>query len=155
MLEDQIRQLKDEEAVRILEAVAGAKLNVDEGAYQTELSPELGRALREEFALGPEEAKPTDEGDLAREALIVLAEDPKERPALESFLRDPSAAPTRMAVLELAGGTAVLVAALVVLQTHVKIRRDAKGNLSWSIEKKPTEVPLLKPLVARLTALLG
>lgn len=35
MLNDQIRQLKDDEAIRILEAVAGAKLNLDEQRYQT------------------------------------------------------------------------------------------------------------------------
>lgn len=87
--------------------------------------------------------------------MIVLAEDEAERPALEAFLRNPSAAPSRMVLLEAAGMTAIIIAALIALQTRVTIRRDPKGNLSWTIDKKPTEVPLLKPLVAKLTALLG
>ncbi len=46
--------------------------------------------------------------------------------------------------------TAVVTAALVVLQTHVRIERDKKGKLSVLIEKKPTKDKLLKPLVQKI-----
>jgi hypothetical protein len=153
MLDDQIRRLDDDAAVRILEAVAGARLHADEGAYQTEVTPKLERALREEFAVGPGDLGATSRGDVAREALLVLAADPHQRPALEAFVRDPSAAPESMALLEAAGATALMVAALIALQTRVTIKRDAKGTTSWTIEKKPTDLALLKPLVEKLLSL--
>jgi hypothetical protein len=155
MLEDQIRLLDDAVAVRILEAVAGAKRNADEGAYLTDLTPDLKQALRDEFALGPSDPVPTGEGDVAREALIVLAEDPQDRPALEAFVQNPSAIPRRMVLMETAGATALVVAALIALQTRVTIRRDKQGTLTWPIDKKPTEPALLKPLVAKLVSLMG
>ena len=43
-----------------------------------------------------------------------------------------------------------VTAALIALQTHVKIERDAKGKLAWKVEKKPTTVALLRPLVEKL-----
>jgi hypothetical protein len=155
MLDDPIRRLDDDAAVRILEAVSGARWHADEGTYQTELTPELSRALREAFAVGPGDLPASGRGDVAREALLVLAADPHQRPALEAFVRDPSAAPESMALLEAAGSTALIVAALIALQTRVVIKRDAKGQTSWTIEKKPTDLPLLKPLVAKLLSLIG
>ena len=154
MLDDQICRLDDDAAVRILEAVAGARLHADEGAYQTELTPELSRALREEFAVGPGDPRATGRGDLAREALLVLAADPQQRPALEAFVRNPSAVPESMFLLESAGGTiALLIAALIALQTRVTIKSDPKGTMSWTIEKEPTDLSLLKPLVEKLLSL--
>jgi hypothetical protein len=153
MLDDQIRRLDDDAAVRILEAVAGARPYADEGAYQTELTPELSRALRDEFAEGPGDLDAAGRGDVAREALLVLAADPQQRLALEAFVRDPSAAPESMALLESAGATALVVAALIALQTRVTIKRDVKGATSWTIEKKPADLALLKPLVQKLISL--
>ncbi|HEX8200760.1 MAG TPA: hypothetical protein VF590_09750 [Isosphaeraceae bacterium] len=153
MLDDQIRRLDDDAAVRILEAVAGARLHADEGAYQTKVTPELGRALREAFAVGPGDLDTAGRGDVARAALLVLAADPHQRPALDAFVRDPSAAPASLAFLEAAGATALIVAALVALQTRVTIRRDAKGTTTWTIDKKPTDLALLKPLVEKLLSL--
>ena len=154
MLEDQIRRLDDDAAVRILEAVAGARLHAEEGAFQTELTPELSRALREEFAVGPGDPGASGRGDVARAGLLILAADPEQRPALDAFVRDPSAATQPMALLEAAGATALIVAALVALQTRVKIRRDKAGTLDWTIEKKPTDLSLLKPLVEKLLTLI-
>ena len=115
MLEDQIRRLDDDAAVRILEAVAGARLHAEEGAFQTELTPGLSRALREEFAVGTGDAGASGRGDVARAGLLVLAADPEQRPALDAFVRNPSAATQPMALLEAAGATALIVAALVAL----------------------------------------
>ncbi len=154
MLEDQIRRLDDDTAVRILETAAGARWHAEVEAYQTELTPELAQALRDAFVVASEESATAGRGDLAREALVVLAADPQQRPALEAFVQNPSATPTRMALLEFAGATAVITAALIALQTRAKIQRDKQGNLTWSIEVKPTDLSVLKPLVEKLLSLI-
>jgi hypothetical protein len=154
MLDDQIRRLDDDVAVRILEVMAGARRHADERAYQTELTPELARALREEFSVGPGDLAASGQGDVAREALLVLAADPQQRPALEAFVSDPAAAPESMALLEAAGAAALIVSALIALQTRVRIKGNAKGPTSWAIEKDPTDLSLLKPLVEKLLSLM-
>jgi hypothetical protein len=155
MLDDQIRRLDGGTAVRILEAVAGAKLHADEGAYQTELTPELAAALRDGFGVGPGDLGAGGRGDVAREALLVLAADPGQRPAIEAFMSNPGAAPESLSLVGAVGVAALIVAALVALQTRVVIKHDPKGGTSWTIEKKPTDLALLKPLVAKLLTLLG
>jgi len=47
---------------------------------------------------------------------------------------------------------AIVVAALVALQTHVRFERDKDGRWSIKIEKKSTSDALLKPLVQKLLA---
>lgn len=49
---------------------------------------------------------------------------------------------------------AQVTAALVALQTHVKIERDAKGRITFLMEKKPTKDTLLKPLVKKILSFL-
>ena len=49
-----------------------------------------------------------------------------------------------------AGTVALIAAALVVLQTHVLFERDKDGKIRIKIEKKPTQVSLLKDLVQKL-----
>lgn len=140
-IQDRIASLDDATARRLLATFARAQATPAE----TALTPELSQALRE-FAPGPEAAAVSaSEGDLARAALLLLADDPQQQPMLAALIDGP--APTKFGVLET---VAIISAVLVVLQTHVKFERDKEGRWSVKIEKKPTDNSLLKPLVQKL-----
>lgn len=140
-IQDRIASLDDATARRVLATFARAQATPAE----TALTPELRQALQE-FATGPETAAVSaSEGDLARAALLLLADDPQQQPMLTALIEGP--APTRFGVLET---VAIVSAVLVVLQTHVKFERDKAGRWSVKIEKKPTDNSLLKPLVQKL-----
>lgn len=140
-IQDRIASLDNATTRRVLAAFARAQASPAE----TTLTPELRQALRE-FASGPEAAAvPASEGDLARAALLLLADDPQQQPILAALIEGP--APTKFGVLETA---AVVTAVLLVLQTHVKFERDKDGRWTLKIEKKPTDNSLLKLLVQKL-----
>jgi len=141
-LTDRLQSLDDATARRVLTTFARAQSPQPE----TQLTPALAQALRE-FA--PEPAVgPVTEGDIARTALRLLADDPHHQPILTALINGP--APQKMAVLETAG---VIVAVLIALQTHLKFERDKDGRYSFKIEKKPTDTGLLKTLIQGLLKL--
>ena len=140
-VKDLIQSLDDATARRVLDSIARAQT----ASAATTLTPELRQALRE-FAISPETAAVSaSEGDLARAALLLLADDPQQQPILAALIEGP--APTKFGVLETA---AVVTAVLLVLQTHVKFERDKDGRWTLKIEKKPTDNSLLKLLVQKL-----
>ena len=119
LIQDRIASLDDATAHRVLATFARAQANPAEAT----LTPELRQALRE-FATGPEVAAvPAGDGDLARAALLLLADDPQQQPILTALIEGP--APTKFGVLET---TAVVTAVLLVLQTHVRFERDKDGR---------------------------
>lgn len=142
LLTDRLQSLDDASACRVLTTFARAQSPQPE----TQLTPALAQALRE-FAPEPA-AGPVTEGDIARTALRLLADDPSHQPILTALINGP--APQKMAVLETAG---VIVAVLIALQTHVKFERDKDGRTSFKIEKKPTDASLLKTLIQGLLKL--
>ena len=90
-------------------------------------------------------AASVSEGDLARQALLLLADDPQNREALAALIAGP---PPES--FEVVGTVALVAAMLVVLQTHVLFERDKDGKIHIKIEKKPTRDSLLKDLVQKL-----
>jgi hypothetical protein len=143
----QIASLDDAAALRLLSAVARPRLRA--GDVETALTPEIGEALRDAFGASAG-ARPT-EGDLAREALLVLAADPAMEAPLTALLDGPQAESFDAGVLEAVG---LLVGALVVLQTHVRFERTPAGKWKVLIDKPTTSTKLLQPLVEKLLALL-
>lgn len=147
-MRDLIFALDDATAVRVLTSFVKARLR--EGSREVEWVPEVRDELVRAFGVTSARNSTPSEGDLARQALTVLAEDPQYREALRAQLKNPS--PERFVVVE---SVAVVTAALVVLQTHVKFERGKDGRISLKVEKKPTSDSLLKPLVQQLLAFLG
>jgi hypothetical protein len=133
-----IQALSDADAQRILTTFAR---NQPEYSDST-LSPELTTALRHEPDLT---AAAASIGDLARAALLLLADDPQHRPIIDAMTSQPPA--QRFGLVETA---AVIGAALFVLGTHIKIERNAQGGWTVKVEKKPTDPKLLKSLMERL-----
>ncbi len=145
-MDEMIRGLDDSQAVRVLTTFARARLRA-EGVEETEWTPELDRALREDFPAEADagRAASVSEGDLARQALLLLADDPQNRESLTALIAGP-----RPDKYEVVGTVALVTAMLVVLQTHVLFERDRDGKIHIKIETKPTRDSLLKDLVQKL-----
>ena len=147
-MDDMIRGLDDSQAVRVLTTFARVRLRAG-GVAETEWTPELDRALRQDFPAEADagRAASVSEGDLARQALLLLADDPQNRDALAALIEGP---PPESYEVVTAGTVALVAAMLVVLQTHVLFERDRDGKIHIKIEKKPTRDSLLKDLVQKL-----
>lgn len=84
---DRIGALNDIDATRIL-AIA-ARPHMRATSVETSLSPELAAALGQASGDAPQGAAPSD-GDIARAALLVLADDPSTAPAITALLDGPT-----------------------------------------------------------------
>jgi hypothetical protein len=142
-MDDLILSLSDEKAEAVLAAMMQPLARG--GEYETGLTPGLGRALGEAFGVGPGEGKPASEGDVARQALLVLAQDPAKHQALAALIEGDTPRSFSVGL-----DVAVIAGVLILLQTHVKIEKGKDGKTSWKIEKKPTSDKLLKPLIEKL-----
>jgi hypothetical protein len=143
-IESRIEALDDATAIRIVKRITSAQ--PVPGGERVTLTPDIKEALVSEFQIAePAGAANVSEGELARQALLVLAEDPDAAIGIE-----------RLASTPMEGGQAfdfgigVAVAVLIVLQSHVKFERDPNGKWSLKVEKKPTSDSLVKGLVQKL-----
>jgi hypothetical protein len=139
-MEELVKSLDDVTAIRILGILARRST----GDFQTELTPEIVRVLRNEFDVSPEPGQ-TSKGDLARQALVVLAQNSETR---EAIARLNISTPPQS--FEPVSTVALLAAALIALQTHVRFERDSEGKITLLIEKKETKDSLLKSLAQKL-----
>jgi hypothetical protein len=143
-IQDLIRSLDDKTAKQILGRIAGSQ--PAPGGVRIAWSPEIGKALADEFQIAaPPGGGTISEGDLTRQALLVLAEDPEAAIAIERLATIPG---DSAQVFDF--GIGVAVAVLIVLQTHVKFERNPDGKWSLKVEKKPTSDSLVKGLVQKL-----
>jgi hypothetical protein len=107
---------------------------------------DLRQALASEFDTNP--ATPVSDGELARQALLVLAEDPDTRDAIETM----AAQRQSLQKFDFGASIALTAAVLIVLQTRIRFERGKDGKCSLLVEKKPTSDALLKGLVQKLLA---
>ena len=120
--------------------MASCSVKVWEGMEVQTNAPEIRQALQEEVSYSPLD-EPSAAGELARQALLLLAEDPEIGPNLEQLIEHPS----EKFGFEIE--MAITVAVLIALQTHVRFERKPSGKWKLVIEKKPTQKGLLKALV--------
>ncbi|HRC71587.1 MAG TPA: hypothetical protein PK880_03530 [Candidatus Competibacter sp.] len=140
-IQDRIASLDDATARRVLDSIARAQST----SAETALTPALRQALRD-FATGVEiAAVPASDGDLARAALLLLADDPQRQPILTALIEGP--APAQFGPVK---NAAVVAAALLVLQLYVKFEYDKDGRWSVEIIKTPVDKTLLAPVVEKL-----
>jgi hypothetical protein len=129
--------LADRDALRLLSTLAGPQLRGH--PPNTLPTPALLAALADAFgssttpSASPTLAPPT-QGDLARAALAVAAEDPTTGPALESLLDDHNESLTY--TTRGIPTTLAITAALAILQTEVTFERTATGTWTATIKKK-------------------
>src|ERR1039458_3956584 len=141
---DTIRNLDDLAAQHILEVIARSRAH--SSSEDIPWSSSLRQALVGEFQVQPGTA-PVSEGELARQALLVLAKYPQTRQAIETMAAAAEQSPQKFDFGATIGMTA---AVLFVLQTHVKFERHPDGKWSLQLEKKPTSDALPKGLVQKL-----
>jgi hypothetical protein len=146
MTSNTIESLEDEKAYAILARIAESHMRATD--QPVTLSADVRQALANAFATSAE-LSPVSEGELARQALLVLAEDERMRETIDMMavnLPEPSTQYD-------AGLTVAMTAAvLFALQTHIQLERDKQGHWSVKVEKKPTSEALLKKLVQKLLA---
>jgi hypothetical protein len=129
--------LPDATAIHILKTIAQVRLRP--AAPDPALTPELRAALASAFDAA---AAPVSEGDLARAALDVLAEDPEFAEPIRIMSREEAAPAQRFID---SGSIGIALAAILVLQTRFK----AKWT-HFEIEKKALGDSALKLLIQRL-----
>jgi hypothetical protein len=141
-------ELDDATAQRILSIVARG----GEGSAREILAHrgELRASLAEHFGVAPTVA-PVPPGDLARQALTVLASHPQTGRAIEAVIDEP--APPALTYMDPFGIT-LLVAAIVALQTEVEIRRDGDGRWTFAVKKKGDDTGV-KSLIQKLLSYLS
>jgi len=142
-MRDLIHSLDDASIVRILRFFSSG----DTRGIETELSEELRHALQEEFAIILLPTPPSD-AELARAALLVLAENPRMSERIKTIA---GTAWHGMSGVDSAG---IVVAALVVLQTRVRIERVQNGRWKFLIEKTAIGNPQFKALLEKLISYL-
>jgi hypothetical protein len=139
--------IDDGTAIRLLQTIAEARLRP--GTPDLAPSPDVRAALAAAFGDAP--AAGSSEGDLARAALALLAEDPAYAGPIEIMARQPATGADRYIEPTT---IALTTAALLVLQTRIKFRRDHTGKWSFEIEKKAASDGAVKLVVQHLLALL-
>jgi len=123
---DMIRGLDDSQTFRVLTTVARVRLRAG-GVAETEWTPQLDRALRQDFPAEADagRAASVSEGDLARQALLLLADDPQNCDALAALIAGPP--PESKAA---SGGAGPVLQPIMPLDLPVKVR-------SWELTVYP------------------
>ena len=133
--------MTDETALRILTTIARAR----SGDLPPDLTG-LRHALAVEFDIAPPLTK-VSPGDLARQALLVLAEDPDTRHAIEAMaLEDP---PVTRQTFDTGTSIAVGVAAYYAVASAIDIKY-VNGRWSIKLEKKAADSATVRALVQKL-----
>jgi hypothetical protein len=149
VMDEQISQLSDKAAIRVLSQMPETWSS--ERTKGPSLEPEQQDALIQWLG-APVTSSAVSEGDLARQALTLIAIDPLRRESIMALAAEtPSVAEQFDAGATIAIGAAVLL----VLQSYIRFERDKDGRWSVEIRKDPTDNKLLKPLVAKFLAFLS
>jgi hypothetical protein len=137
-----LSQLDDQTAQRILTIIARARSRDTQ-----QDSPTLRAALAREFDVTPATAT---EGDLARQALLVLAEDPATRLAIESIAKEE---PTGHQTYDPGASIGLALAAYFALSTAVDLQYK-DGKWSFKLKVKPAGEAAVKKLVEKIVGYL-
>lgn len=141
-LTTRIQALDGGKAVRILQTISNYRLS---GGQADDVTPDHDLAGRLAAELGTAAETSATDADLARAALLLLADDEEMRPVLVNMLDHPPADSFVVGT-----GVAIGAAALVVLQSYIKFERDKSGKWTFKFEHKPMSDSLLKAVITKL-----
>ena len=147
MTQRKIQPAEDERALRILSLLGEAHQGeVPAGEARAELTRALGQVVDTADVPAPSDA------EAAGMALQLLADDPRFAGSIEAMKSGPQTKAMGPGVVE---GASLIAGLLMALQTHFEFARDKDGRWSFKIKKKATSDAVLKPLIKKLTVLLG
>jgi len=132
--------IDDRRAVEILAMVAKGR-GLLQDAHGIEVR-QAQAALADAFGPPAPGDIPT-EGELARQCLRLLSQDPDTAQAIAVMAKQPDQAPQRFFLAEVS----VVTLALVVLSTRVVYEKDKSGKVSFKVEKKALSDAVLKKVV--------
>lgn len=145
----------DNSAIRVVKTIAQSRLQRSSGDQDSTpplTSGELRAALVAAF--GDSQQTTCSEGDLARAAFDLLAEDPTYAEPVKVMASQASAAGLPQRYLD-PTSIALTTAALLVLQTRIKFKIDNTGKWSLDVDKKSASDSTVKLLVQRLLSFLN
>ncbi len=145
-LTDAILALDDTTAERLLATIARHRLQPPPDTVTT-LTPAQAEALAGEIGTMPGDT-PATTGELSRATLLLLAADPDRQPEVQALVQHPPSA-ARFGIDPISV-TLLTTAALVALQTSVKIEYDGKNGLRIKIEKPKMDKTLLGKVASLL-----
>jgi hypothetical protein len=141
---DLISFLDDSTATRILESISRAHGGGPSG--ESELSEALREAMREESGVQPT-PNPVSDGDVARAALQVLAQNDDFEKIIKTMAKNPPPEKLGIPVTELA----LLTAVVFVLKSEFEIKRDKSGRYSFLFRSKPLDKSILKEFITQVS----
>jgi hypothetical protein len=142
-MDDYISALDDGASTRILESISRAHGEGRSG--ESELSEGLREAMREEFGIQPG-PNPVSDGDVARAALQVLAQNDDFEEIITTMAKNPPPEKLGIPVTELA----LLTAVVFVLKSEFEIKRDKSGRYSFLFRSKPLDKAILKEFITQV-----
>jgi len=148
-LASEIAALDERNAVRILQAVA--RSNLASAAPQPVWEPDLGQALCTQFGVSSA-TSPAAPGDLARHALLLMADDPAYAQPISLLIKGPSSERFDLGTVT---GPFLIIASLFALQSTIHIARDKQGRWTFEFTKKPTNDSVITPLIRKLVELIS
>ena len=146
-MEERIKSLDDNTAVRVLTIIA--KYHLDEGGPDIKLSGDLKGELSKEFNEGAVDVAVSD-GEMAREALVLLARDTEMRENITRLIEKPVEHGDRHKFALDPVTVGVLTTAVVlVLKTQFEIGLK-EGRWSFSLKSEAVDMEVLKGFVSKL-----
>jgi hypothetical protein len=141
-MDETIANFDDTTAIRVLDTIAKHTPLPDEAPPQ--LDADLKSALEETTGITPAAGQVSD-GDMARQALMLLAEDPKTRRRIIQVAENPP-----RGFIEPALAIALTGGLIMVLKTKFDLKRNEEGRWTFSATSAPLDKDLLKDFVSKL-----
>jgi len=148
-LEEQIRDLDDEAAPKCL-AIIKKGLEEDPEYGPAIVSPDEAKKVLAQMGAKAEELSELSDADpeLAREILLMMADDNQLRPRVESAVAEH-----RNTLFEPVTTALIMIGIVIALSTHIKISyedRDGKKHVSLVVEKRPSDKGIIKKILSVL-----
>ncbi len=137
-----IEELSDHDAILILSLVVENELGAED--FAEELPAGLNDALEKEFDLSAA-AGPVSDGDMARQALLLLACDPDREQRIIALAESPT-----RSFIEPVTAIVLTAAVVAVLKTGVKYKRRSDGEWELEIDSPSLDKESLKGFVDKL-----
>ena len=144
-MEEAIRALQDDDAIRILSVIAKNELAAEESG--AEIPAGLEDALANEFNISVAGESVSD-GEMARQALLLLSHDSKYEEVISTMTANVGHRTKEFAVDPI---TAIALPAIciMVLKSYVRVEYNKENGWIFEFESKPLDKEILKSFVEK------